>query len=288
MIDVLIIGITFGLIYGLVAISYSLIWQSMNLIHFAQGDLLMIGGFIAITLINLGITIMFPVVLITFVILALIGVVMQNGIYRFIPQKRVVTRIIATLGMGIIFKNLAVLIWGSNSHALPETFFPGSAISIFGISIRPVYYWTLLISITLVVLLMLFLYKTKFGLAVRLTAYNTELAKLMGVNPLLYQSVAFSLAIGITGVSGILCSPISYVNYKMGLAFGVKGFAAAIIGGLDSFPGAIIGGIVIGLIEVAFGQYLSGYIDAVVFGIMIVVLVVRPRGLFGKPKAIKI
>ena len=144
MIDVLIIGITFGLIYGLVAISYSLIWQSMNLIHFAQGDLLMIGGFIAITLINLGITNMFPVVLITFVILALIGVVMQNGIYRFIPQKRVVTRIIATLGMGIIFKNLAVLIWGSNSHALPETFFPGSAISIFGISIRPVYYWTLL------------------------------------------------------------------------------------------------------------------------------------------------
>jgi branched-chain amino acid transport system permease protein len=287
-IDVLIIGITFGLIYGLVAISYSLIWQSMNLIHFAQGDLLMIGGFIAITLCNSGITHMFPVLIITFVALALIGAIMQNGIYRFIPQKNVVTRIISTLGMGIIFKNIAVLVWGSNSHALPENFFPGNAINILGISIRPVYYWTLLISAILVVLLMLFLYKTKFGLAVRLTAYNTELAKLMGVNPSIYQTVAFSLAIGITGVAGILCSPISYVSYKMGLAFGVKGFAAAIIGGLDSFPGAIVGGIIIGLIEVAFGQYLSGYIDAVVFGIMILVLVVRPHGIFGKAKAVKI
>lgn len=288
MADVLVIGITFGLIYGLVAISYSLIWQSMNLIHFAQGDLLMIGGFVAISLVDAGITNIFPVMLITFIVLALIGAVMQNGIYRYIPQSNGVTRIICTLGMSIIFKNLAVLIWGTHSFALPDSFFPGQAVTILGISIRPVYYWTLLISALLITFLMLFLYKTKFGLAVRLTAYNIELAKLLGVSPLFYQTVAFMIAIGITGVAGILCSPISYVSYKMGLAFGVKGFAAAIIGGLDSFPGAIIGGIIIGLIEVAFGQFISGYIDAVVFGIMILVLVVRPHGLFGKPRVMKI
>ena len=286
--DVIIIGITFGLVYGLVAISYSLIWQSTGLIHFAQGDLLMIGGFIAITLIGRGIDSMILVLPITFLVMAVIGAVMQNVIYRNIPPSRAVTKIIASIAMGIVFKNLAVLIWGSNSFSLPDNFFPGGPISIFGISIRPVYYWTLSISVALVVLLVLFLYKTKFGLAVRLTAYNSELAKLMGINPNIYQTVAFMLAIGITGVAGILCSPISFVSYKMGLAFGVKGFAAAIIGGLDSLPGAIIGGIIIGIIEVAFGRYISGYIDAVVFGIMILVLIVRPHGLFGKSKPVKI
>lgn len=288
MTDVIIIGITFGLIYGLVAIGYSLIWQSMSLIHFAQGDLLMIGGFIAITLISKGVDSIFLVIPITFVVMALVGGVMQVGIYRHIPQHKAVTRIIASIAMGIVLKNIAVLVWGSNSFSLPDNFFPGTPLSLFGISIRPVYYWTLSISVVLVILLILFLYKTKFGLAVRLTAHNRELAKLMGINPMLYQAVAFMIAIGITGVAGILCSPISFVSYKMGLAFGVKGFAAAIIGGLDSLPGAIIGGIVIGVIEVAFGQYISGYIDAVVFGIMILVLIVKPRGLLGKVRAVKI
>lgn len=288
MVQVLIIGITFGLIYGLVAIGYSLIWQSMGLVHFAQGDLLMVGGFVAITLINSGVTNLFAVLPIVFIVLAVLGGAFLHISYRHIPQSRGVTRIIATLGMSMVLKNAAVLIWGTNSFSLPDNFFPGKALNLFGVSIRPVYYWTLIIAVLLVVGLVFFLYKTKFGLAVRLTAYSYPLAELMGVNPLVYQTVAFMLAIGLTGVAGVLCSPISFISYKMGLAFGVKGFAAAIIGGLDSLPGSIVGGIIVGLLEVFFGRYISGYIDAVVFGIMILVLIVKPHGIFGKKKAIKI
>lgn len=288
MLQVLIIGITFGMIYGLVAIGYSLIWQSMGLVHFAQGDLLMVGGFTALALINSGISNPVLVLLIVFLLLALLGGVILHTTYRYIPQNKGVTRIIATLGMSMILKNAAVLIWGTNSVGLPENFFPGNPLILFGVSIRPVYYWTLIIAVVLVVGLVVFLYKTKFGLAVRLTAHNYSLAELMGVNPMAYQTVAFMLAIGLTGIAGVLCSPISFISYKMGLAFGVKGFAAAIIGGLDSLPGSIVGGIIIGLVEVFFGRFISGYIDTVVFGIMILVLIIKPYGLFGKPKVIKI
>lgn len=288
MVQVFIIGITFGLIYGLVAIGYSLIWQSMGLVHFAQGDLLMLGGFVAITLIGGGVTNLFAVLPIVFVVLAVLGGVILHLSYRHIPQSQGVTRIIATLGMSMILKNAAVLIWGTSSFSLPDDFFPGKPLALFGVSIRPVYYWTLIIAVLLVVGLVFFLYKTKFGLAVRLTAYSYPLAELMGVNPLVYQTVAFMLAIGLTGVAGVLCSPISFISYKMGLAFGVKGFAAAIIGGLDSLPGSIVGGIIVGLLEVFFGRYVSGYIEAIVFGIMILVLIVKPHGIFGKKKAVKI
>lgn len=288
MIQVLVIGMTFGLIYGLVAIGYSLIWQSMGLVHFSQGDLLMVGGFVAISLINSGVTNLFAVLPIVFVVLAIIGGVILHVAYRHIPQGKGVTPIIATLGMSMILKNAAVLIWGTSSVGLPDDFFPGSPLNIFGVSIRLVYYWTLMIAVLLVVGLVFFLYKTKFGLAVRRTTHSYPLAELMGVNPVVYQAVAFMLAIGITGVAGVLCSPISFISYKMGLAFGVKGFAAAIIGGLDSLPGSLVGGIIIGLIEVFFGHYISGYIETVLFGIMILVLVIKPYGLFGKAKVVKI
>lgn len=286
--QVLIIGVTVGLVYGLVAVGYSMIWQSMRLVHFAQGDLLMVGGFLAITLISADIANPVVVILAVFLIMMALGGIIQRVAYRHIPQNRGVTRIIATLGMALVLRNLAVLVWGTRSHGLPENFFPGSPITIFELSIRPVYYWTLIIGVSLVIGLALFLYKTKFGMAVRLTAYNYSLAELMGVNPNLYQTVAFMVAAGLTGVAGILVSPISFVSYHMGLAFGVKGFAAAIIGGLDSLPGSLLGGIIIGLIEVCFGQYISGYVDVVIFGIMILVLILKPHGLLGKPHVEKI
>lgn len=288
MLTVIIIGVTVGLIYGLVAIGYSLIWQSMSLVHFAQGDLLMLGGFFAITLIGMKISNLFAVLLLVFILMALVGLIIQRGAYCFIPQHRGTTRIIATLGVGMILRNLAVIVWGTKARGLPDNFFPGSSLQLGGVAIRPVYYWTFFIGIMLVIGLVLFLYRTKFGMAMRLTAHNYSLAELMGINPGIYQTLAFMLATGITGVAGILVSPISFVSYKMGLAFGVKGFAAAIIGGLDSLPGALVGGIAIGLIEVFFGRYISGYVDVLIFGIMILVLILKPRGLFGKVHAEKI
>lgn len=285
---IIIVGITMGLIYGLVAIGYSLIWQTMGLVHFAQGDLLMIGGFLVLTFINAGFSSPLVVCILVFLAMGLIGAFIEQIAYRPIPREKHVTRIICTLGVGLILRNLAVLLWGTSSRGLPENFFPGTTLSLGEVTIQPVYYWTFIIGCTLVLGLVLFLYKTKYGIAMRLTAYNPALAELMGVNSKLFQSAAFMLAIGITGVAGMLISPIAFVHYNMGLSFGVKGFTAAIIGGLNSLPGSLVGGIVLGLSEVFFGKYLSGYVDVLAFTVMILVLIFKPRGLLGKVEAEKI
>lgn len=282
MLTVIVIGVIVGLVYGLVAMGYSLIWQSMRLVHFAQGELLMVGGFFALTLISLGISNIFVVLPLVFALMSVVGLIIQRGAYYFIPQHRMTTRIIATLGVGMVLRNLAVLVWGTKARGLPANFFLGGSVQLGDLAIRPEYYWSFCVAILLVAALVVFLYRTKFGLAMRLTAYNYSLAELNGINPATYQTLAFMLATGITGVAGILVSPISFVSYQMGLAFGVKGFAAAIIGGLDSLPAALVGGITVGLIEVFFGRYMSGYVDVLIFGIMILVLIVRPRGLLGK------
>jgi branched-chain amino acid transport system permease protein len=288
MFTVITVGITVGLIYGLVAIGYSLIWQSMRLLHFAQGDLLMFGGFVALSLIGAGIGNPFVVLPLVFIIMAALGALIERSSYSLIPQQRAAPRIICTLGVGLALRNLAVLIWGTTARGLPDHFFPGGPLAIGEFVMQPVYYWTLCIGVSMVLGLVFFLYRTKIGLAIRLTAFNRDLAEIMGVNSGRHQTLAFVLAAGITGVAGVLVSPISFVHYNMGLSFGVKGFAAAIIGGLDSLPGALLGGLILGLAEVFFGKYLSAYVDVLAFSVMILVLVFKPHGLLGKPSVEKI
>ena len=283
----IIIGITMGLIYGLVAMGYSLIWQTMGLLHFAQGDLLMIGGFLALTLINLKITNPFIVLLIVFILTLILGFFIERVVYRMIPQGKP-ARIISTLGVGITLRNLAVLIWGTKQRSLPRKFFPGSTLTFGDITIQPVYYWTLIIGVFFVVILGFFLYRTRHGLAIRLTAYDLQLARLMGINSGVYQTAVFMLAAGVTGVAGILVSPVSFIHFNMGLSFGVKGFASALIGGLDSLPGSLLGGIILGLAEVVIGRYMSGYVDVLTFVVMILILVFKPKGLLGKNSLEKI
>ena len=284
----IIVGVTVGLIYGLVAIGYSLIWQTMGLLNFAQGDLVMVGAFVTVTLIEKGVANPLVVMVLVFVIMALVGALIERAAYGRIPRERVATLIVSTLGMGLILRNLVVLIWGTTARGFPERFFSGRPLTLGEVVIQPVYYWTLAIGVVVVMGLVLFLYRTKFGIAMRLTAYNQTLAELMGINNRRYQTAALAMAVGITGIAGMLVGPISFVHYNMGLSFGVKGFAAAIIGGLNSLPGSLVGGIILGLAEVYFGKYLSGYVDVLAFTIIIFILIVKPTGLFGRAHIEKI
>jgi branched-chain amino acid transport system permease protein len=260
----------------------------MRLLHFAQGDLLMFGGFIALSLIGTGVDNLFLVLPLVFIVMAAFGALIERSSYSLIPQQRMAPLIICTLGVGLALRNLAVLIWGTTARGLPDHFFPGGPLTIGEFVIQPVYYWTLCLGVSMVLGLVFFLYRTKNGLAMRLTAFHHDLAEIMGVHSGKYQTLAFVLAAGITGVAGVLVSPISFVHYNMGLSFGVKGFAAAIIGGLDSLPGALLGGLILGLAEVFFGKYLSAYVDVLAFSVMILVLVFKPHGLLGKTSTEKI
>lgn len=283
MLTLILLGLTIGAIYALLAVGFSMIFETVKLLHFAQGDLLMLGGFVAISLVDVFGINPFIVALGSMLIVGLFGAFLERVVYHPVPEHLIAVRIMATLGVAMVLRNAASLIWGTKAKPLPEALFPGGPISIAGLTIRPGYYWTLIISMIAMVILLWFLYRTKIGLATRTVAYRSDVAEMLGVNPLLLRSLSFGIAGALAGISGILVSPQTFVYFNMGIALNQKGFTAAVLGGLGSIPGAIIGGLLLGLIETIGGSLIpSGYQDVISFVILVLVLVVRPQGLFGQ------
>ncbi|MGE5604515.1 MAG: branched-chain amino acid ABC transporter permease [Bacteroidota bacterium] len=283
MLTYILLGLTIGAIYALIAVGFSLIFETVKLLHFAQGDLLMIGGFIALSLIAVfGFN---PIVvgIGTMLALGLFAAFLQRIVYNSVPAHLVPVRIMSTLGIGMALRNAASLIWGAKAHNMPEEFFPGGPVNLIGLTIRPGYYWTLIVSLVVMALLLWFLYRTKIGLATRTVAYRYDIAEMLGVNPLLLCTLSFGIAGALAGISGILVSPQTFVHFHMGPALNQKGFTAAVLGGLGSIPGGILGGFTLGLIE-TFGGILipSGYQDVISFVILVCVLFIRPQGLLGQ------
>jgi branched-chain amino acid transport system permease protein len=283
MLTYILLGLTIGAIYALIAVGFSLIFETVKLLHFAQGDLLMLGGFVALSLI--GIFGLNPLVVGvgTMLALGLFAAFLQRVVYHSVPAHLIAVRIMATLGIAMVLRNAASLIWGTKAQNMPEAFFPGGPINLAGLTIRPGYYWTLIVSLVVMSLLLWFLYRTKIGLATRTVAYRSDIAEMLGVNPLLLCTLSFGIAGALAGISGILVSPQTFVHFHMGFALNQKGFTAAVLGGLGSIPGGIIGGFTLGLIETLGGSLIpSGYQDVISFVILVLVLFVRPQGLLGQ------
>lgn len=283
MLTYVLLGLTIGAIYALLAVGFSLIFETVKLLHFAQGDLLMIGGFVALSFIDVfGINPLI-VALGTMLIVGFFGAFLERFVYHPVPEHLVAVRIMATLGVAMVLRNGASLLWGSKAKPLPEALFPGHPVNLIGLTIRPGYYWTLIISILAMAILLWFLYRTRIGLATRTVAYRSDVAEMLGVNPLLLRTMSFGIAGALAGISGILVSPQTFVHFNMGIALNQKGFTAAILGGLGSIPGGIIGGFTLGLIETIGGSFIpSGYQDVISFVILVLVLFIRPQGLFGQ------
>jgi branched-chain amino acid transport system permease protein len=283
MLTYLLLGLTIGAIYALIAVGFSLIFETVKLLHFAQGDLLMLGGFVALAFLGIFGPNPFVVGLGTMVVLGLFGAFLQRVVYHPIPANLIAVRIMATLGVAMVLRNGASLLWGTKAKSLPEALFPGSPINIGELIIRPGYYWTLIVSLTVMALLLWFLYRTKIGLATRTVAYSFDIAEMLGVNPLFLRTLSFGIAGALAGISGILVSPQTFVHFNMGIALNQKGFTAAVLGGLGSIPGGIIGGFALGLIETLGGSLIpSGYQDVISFVILVLVLFIRPQGLLGQ------
>ena len=273
-------GITIGATYALVALGFTLIYNSSHVINFAQGEFLMIGGMATVSLTGMGFPM--PVAIILAVLLAgIIGVALQR--FAIAPAKKadVVTLIIITIGASIFIRGIAQWVWGKQYHVMPN-FSTDKPVQVFGAVLNSQSFWVLGIGAVLVVALVLFFNRTMTGKAILATSMNKDAARLVGIRTQVVLMLAFMLSALLGSMAGIIVAPITFTSYDIGIMLGLKGFVAAALGGLGSGTGAVVGGLLLGVVEVMTAGYISSdYKDAVAFSMILVVLFFMPRGLFG-------
>jgi branched-chain amino acid transport system permease protein len=287
LIQYLITGLTVGSIYAMVAIGFNIIYNVTEIINFAQGEFVMLGGLIMVFLhVAAGLPLLaaFPL---TIILVTLTGMLLDRLAISPIRQPSVLTLIIATIAASIIIKGIAMFIWGKDPFDLPA-FSGRNPIHFMGAVIQPQYFWVGGFLIIIVILLTFFFEKTIIGKAMSACAENPDAASLVGINVKHMILLSFSLSAAIGAVAGITVTPISLMEYDRGAMLAIKGFGAVVLGGLGSFPGAILGGLILGTIE-SFGAGLihSGYKDAFALMVLLAVLFIRPSGLLGSVEVSK-
>ncbi len=273
-------GLTVGAVYALVALGFTLIYNASDVINFAQGDFVMIGGMGTVFLTAAGLAL--PVAAFIAIVAA---VIVGLALHRFAIQPArgasPVALIMITIGASIFIRGVAQIVFDKQFHSLPA--FSGSdPIHLGGATILPQSLWVMGGALVVVAGLYAFLEHTLLGKAVLATAANRLAARLVGINVTVILALAFGVSAAIGAVAGILVTPITLTRFDVGTLFALKGFAAAMLGGMGNPLGAVVGGLLIGLLETFGAGYLSStYKDAVAFVAILLVLLFMPRGLFG-------
>ena len=276
----LIAGLKNGAIYSLVALGFTIVYAATGAINFAQGEFFMLGGMLGVLLVNLGLPL--PVALILAVVgTAAIGAVFEVLAIRPIADGDPLRIIMVTIGGSVLLRQIALHIFGPDEVPLPP-FTQGTSIKVLGaaIELQTVWIWGL----TAIAMLGLFvLYRrTAFGRAMRATAINREAARLVGIDTRFMVTASFALAAGLGAVAGLAVAPLTQTAFDVGAGIGVKGFSAAILGGLGNPVAAVGGGLILGMMESLTAGYINPlYKDAVALVVLLAVLFVRPQGLFG-------
>ena len=273
-------GVTVGATYALAALGFTLIYNASNVINFAQGEFIMLGGMLAVLFTQAGLPL--PVALMLAIIVpAIVGVLIEKLAIEPVKGAETVTLIIITIGASLVIRGLTAVFLGKNTHSLPP--FSGDApIEILGATLLPQSLWVLGVTALVVVALWYFFNRTLQGKAMLATSVNRLAAELVGINTgwVLFMSFAMSAALGALG--GILLTPITLTSYDVGIMLGLKGFVAAVLGGLGNGLGAVVGGLLVGILEAMGAGYISSaYKDAIPFVLILFILFFMPRGLFG-------
>lgn len=273
-------GITVGATYALAALGFTLIYNASNVINFAQGEFIMLGGMLAVLFTQAGLPL--PAALLLAVLVpAVVGVLIEKLAIEPVKGAETVTLIIITIGASLVIRGLVQVFLGKGTHSLPA--FSGDApIEILGATLMPQSLWVLGVTAVVVVVLWYFFNRTLTGKAMLATSFNRVAAELVGINTngVLFMSFAMSAALGAMG--GILITPITLTSYDVGIMLGLKGFVAAVLGGLGNGLGAVVGGLLVGVLEAMGAGYLSSaYKDAIPFALILFILFFMPRGLFG-------
>ena len=285
-------GAAIGCIYALIALGFVLIYKATETVNFAQGDLMMVSGFIgltAMTVIGLPFALAF---LVTIVAMALIGMATERLVLRPLLGQPAFTVVMMTIGLGYLARGLVTMIpyWGTETHTLPvpykdDVIWLGGQ---NGLVLSVEHLVIILATVALVALLYVFFRYTRLGIAMQATSQNQLAAFYMGIPVRRVNMLIWGLSSAICGVAGLLLAPITFVHANMGFV-GLKAFPAAVVGGFGSIPGALVGGLVIGIVESLAGFYLpEGFKDIAAYVVVLVMLVVKPNGLFGDNLAKKV
>ena len=281
----LISGIRLGSIYAIIALGYTMVYGIAKMLNFAHGDVIMIGAysaFVALYRANLPLPI---ALIISIIICTLLGVIIERLAYKPLRQASSLAVLITAIGVSYFLQNLALLIWGSAAKIFPTILDYGS-INLFNGQLKLSYQMliTITVCIVIMILLNLFIKKTKIGKAMRACSEDKEAAALMGINVDNIISLTFAIGSGLSAIAAILlCAAYPTVTPTLGSMPGIKAFTAAVIGGIGSIPGALLGGLLLGVIEIIVKAYgLSELTDAIAFGVLILVLLFKPTGLLGK------
>ena len=284
----LVAGITYGTIYAIVAIGFNIIYNTTGIINFAQGEFVMLGGMIGVTLHTF---LPMPVAIAGAVAATmLVGALIDMVFIRWLRRPSVLRLIIITIGLSIAIRELALLLWGEGVRALP--YFTGTAVtslSIGDVHISPQVIWVLGISAVMVAALNFFFARTLLGRQMRACACNREAAQLCGISAKNMVTLSFVLSAGIGALAGCVISPITYVQYDSGSSLALKGFTVAILGGLGNSMAAVVAGLLLGTLE-SFSIWVmpAAYKDVIAISILLLILFVRPSGLFGNAEAARL
>ena len=278
-------GISLGSVYAIIALGYSMVYGIAKMLNFAHGDVIMIGAFVSFSATQYWGLSPLVSVLVSVIVCTVLGITIERLAYKPLRQASSLAVLITAIGMSYLLQNIALLIWGANPKSFASVVSIGT-LSLFGGQLRITgeTLVTVLANIVIMVALTLFTGRTKMGKAMRAVSEDKGAAELMGINVNATISLTFAIGSGLAAIAGVLlCSSYPVLMPTTGAMPGIMAFPAAVFGGIGSIPGALVGGILLGVIEILGKAYVSTELgDALVFAVLIVVLLVKPTGLLGK------
>lgn len=275
-------GITVGSIYAIIALGFSLIYSATEIVNLAQGEFVMLGALLAVFLLTSSGMPLALAALVAVLIVAVVGMMLGRSAVHRLQKSSPISLIIITVGASIFLKGCAMLLWGKDALPLPA-FSSGDSINLGGAAIVPQSLWIFGITGLMLLAVYLFYERTTIGKAMKASAVNRHGARLVGINVNSMVVWAFAISAALGAVGGVIVAPVTMASYDMGTMLGLKGFAAAIFGGLGSGGGAIVGGLILGILEsLGAGLISSAYKDAIAFIVLLLILFLKPSGLFGR------
>lgn len=275
-------GLSTGAIYALIGFGFAIIYNSTGIINFAQGEFVMLGGMavlFCLTALNMP---LLPAVIGAILISTAVGMAFERLAIRPLRNATPLSLIIITIGASIFIRGAAMLVWGKDTYAIPA--FTGSEpLYIMGATILPQHLWIFAITFMIIIASKMFFNYSIAGKAMRACAFNRQAACLVGIDVRRMVLFSFMISSAVGSLAGIIIAPLTMTSYDVGVMLGIKGFCAAIIGGMGTGAGTVIGGILLGVLE-AFGAGLisASYKDAITFIILLLILFIRPQGIFKK------
>nr|WP_088534262.1 branched-chain amino acid ABC transporter permease [Geobacter sp. DSM 9736] len=275
-------GLSTGAIYALIGVGFSIIYNSTGIINFAQGEFVMLGGMLTLFFLSVLKLPLWAAIPCAIAVATVAGVLFERLAIRPLRQATPINLVIITIGGSILIRGLAMLLWGKDTHAVPP-FSGEEPISVAGATILPQHLWILAITVVIIFVNKFYFYHTISGKAMRACSYNPRAAGLVGIDVRRMVLFSFMISSAMGSLAGIIVAPLTMTSYDVGIMLGLKGFCAAIIGGMSSGMATVIGGLILGILEsLGAGLVSSGYKDAIAFIILLLILFIRPQGLFGK------